>query len=228
MGNLSDSYAGPLAVVFDMDGVLVASEAEWERAFAQIVAERGLELSREARLDLYGCSDEHENEVLSGILGVSEEEAARIKVAYVEAHPIDYASIEIPGVAEALRRLRELGLKCAIATSSPAVDAARMVRECGIAGCFDAIVTCDDVHAAKPDPALYLLAAERLGVAPARCVAVDDSRYGVEAATRAGMHAIHFSRDERTPDASDLAHDVCASHEEAVAVIEALVSEGSM
>lgn len=226
-GGFQTPYEGPLAVVYDMDGVLAASEQAWEGIFRALLAARGLGLPDDARRDLYGCSDEHENEVLGALMGLAPQEVAPIKAAYVQAHPIDYASIGIPGVHRATRRLRELGLRLAIATSSPAADAQRMLAERELEGVFDVMVTAQDVEKTKPDPALYLCAARQLGVDPSRCVAVDDSPYGVEAAHRAGMYAVHFAQSDATPAVDALARCVCRTHDEVLDVIEQLVRNGS-
>ncbi len=92
-----------------------------------------------------------------------------------------------PGVVVLMARLRKLGKRLAVASSSrrPWVDAT--IRSLGLAEGFDVVVTGDDVERGKPDPAIYLLTAQRLGVAPDRCVAIEDSPNGVQSARSAGM-----------------------------------------
>ena len=96
----------------------------------------------------------------------------------------------MPGAAEVVESLRADGRLLALATSSLAGFAARALDGLGLAGAFDAAVTGDEVGAGKPDPEIYALAASRLGVEPAACVAIEDTPAGVAAATAAGMTCI--------------------------------------
>ena len=91
----------------------------------------------------------------------------------------------IPGSVAALSELDPLPL--AVATSTPRLEALLMLRILGITDRFRTIVTSDEVKRSKPEPDSYLLAAERLGVAPRYCVAVEDSATGVQSALRAGL-----------------------------------------
>lgn len=214
-------HQGVEGVVFDMDGVLVDTEPEWERIFRGVLGKYGLKLSDEDRDELYGCSDAHENEVLGRNLGKSPAQARRIKCAYAAEHPVRYGLVRIEGASELVRRLHRLGLKVALASSSFGSDVTRMLGETDIGEAFDAVVSGDQVRAAKPDPAVYLRAAELLGVLPGRLVAVDDSHYGVEAALAAGMRVIQFTRSGRKPY-SDRITAVCASHEEVLRTVRKL------
>ena len=91
------------------------------------------------------------------------------------------------GVTALLERLRELGVRLAVASSSRRMWVAATLQSLGLADAFDELITGDDVDRGKPDPSIYLLAAQRLGVAPDRCVAIEDSPNGVQSARAAGM-----------------------------------------
>jgi beta-phosphoglucomutase len=95
-----------------------------------------------------------------------------------------------PGVRELLKALARAGFAQAVASSAPPENVAYLLDVLGIRGAFEAIVTGADVRRGKPDPAVFLLAAERLGVPPARCVVVEDAVVGVEAARAAGMRCV--------------------------------------
>ncbi|MGD0437716.1 MAG: HAD family hydrolase, partial [Bryobacteraceae bacterium] len=99
--------------------------------------------------------------------------------------------------AEWVQRLREEGWRQAIASSAPRENVDVVLEALGLARSFDAVVSAEDVTAGKPDPQVFLKAAQRLGLAPARCVVVEDSAAGVEGARRAGMKSIGVSRNGR-------------------------------
>jgi HAD superfamily hydrolase (TIGR01509 family) len=94
------------------------------------------------------------------------------------------------GAFDVLAYLREQGYKVAMATSTPYATVMEHLADTGMTDCFDVIVTGDMVKRGKPDPEIYLMAAERLGVDPAACVGVEDSPNGVRSIHAAGMRAI--------------------------------------
>jgi beta-phosphoglucomutase len=109
----------------------------------------------------------------------------------------------LPGAAPWVRRLHAGGWLQAIASSAPRENITVMLRALGVEDRFDAIVSAEDVAAGKPDPQVFLVAAARLGLAPARCIVVEDAAAGVEAARRAGIRCIGVSRGAPLP--ADLA-----------------------
>jgi HAD superfamily hydrolase (TIGR01509 family) len=96
----------------------------------------------------------------------------------------------LPGLADFLRRARSAGLRVALATSAGQENIRFMLGRLALAGCFDALVGEEDVTRSKPDPQAFLLAAARLGLEPARCLAFEDSPKGIAAAQRAGMPVV--------------------------------------
>ena len=78
----------------------------------------------------------------------------------------------------------------ALVTSTPRANLDLVLTGAGLAGAFDTIVAAEDVSRGKPDPEGYLLAARRLGVAPERCLVIEDAPGGIEAARSAGMHSL--------------------------------------
>ena len=122
-----------------------------------------------------------------------------------------------PGLKEALAFVRGQGWGCASASSGDRVYIDVVLDVLGIRSSFQAVATGDEVTEGKPDPALYLLAAARLGVAPAKCVALEDSPRGVQAAQAAGMRCIAVP--EGTADVA-YADAVCESLFTAVDVLQ--------
>jgi HAD superfamily hydrolase (TIGR01509 family) len=96
----------------------------------------------------------------------------------------------MPGVREVLPRLRATGLRLGIVTGAGKVGVEATLRAHGLQGVFETVVTSDDVTRSKPAPECYLLAASRLGLAPADCVAIEDTEHGVSAAAGAGLRCL--------------------------------------
>src|SRR5262249_39173850 len=98
--------------------------------------------------------------------------------------------VALPGVREWLARLRAAGWRQAVASSGPRLNSEAIIDALALPAPFDAVVSAEEVAHGKPDPDVFLAAAERLAVAPARCVVVEDAPSGVEAGRRAGMRTL--------------------------------------
>ena len=193
------------AVAFDMDGVLIASEEVWDEVREAYVRERGGRYDAEVQRAMMGMSSVEWSRYLHETAGVPDEPDAinaevvrRMLEAYRHHLPL------IPGAVDAVRRLAgryRLGL--ASSSNRPLIDAVLDVA--GLAQYFDATVSSEEVPRGKPAPDVYLEAARRLGVAPERCVAVEDSHGGIRAAKAAGMHVIAFPNPTYPPDEESLA-----------------------
>jgi len=198
---------GPDAVVFDLDGVIVDSEERWDAARRSLVAERGGTWTDDATHAMLGMSSKEWPVYLRDELGV-DLDAEEINTAVVERLLDAYRERLplLPGAVEAVRALaarRPLGL----ASSSNAPVIALVLERAGIGGCFRAWVSSEEVARGKPAPDVYLEAARRLGVEPARCVAVEDSTNGIRAAAAAAMAvvAVPMRAFPPAPDALALA-----------------------
>ncbi|WP_324717210.1 HAD family phosphatase [Carboxydochorda subterranea] len=176
------------AVIFDMDGVLVVSNPAHFRAWQEFSKESGVVITEEMfHREFTGRKNEEALEALFPGRFTPEEKASlsRRKEALFRERFV--ATLEpVPGVQALVRDLRRHRVPLALATSGPPENAAAIVRHLGIDGAFDAVITGQDVEAAKPDPAIFLKAARALGVAPAQAVIVEDSIAGVRAAVAAG------------------------------------------
>lgn len=175
-----------------MDGVLLDSEPLHHAAVNQLLADEGREaLSFEDYAPYMGTTDEY---TWTDLIR-----------RYALAHPCSYyrekydaaildlyrRSSEIaPGARSLLEELRGLGIPLAIASSSRRDWVETCLDALAIRDCFDVLVTGDMVTRSKPDPEIYLLAAQRLATPPERCFAVEDSPHGIAAALAAGMLTI--------------------------------------
>ena len=124
------------------------------------------------------------------------------------------------GAVATVRALsRSLPLAVASSSNRPLIDA--VLEAAGIAPCFAATVSSEEVARGKPSPDVYLEAARRLGIEPDRCAAVEDSANGIRAAHAAEMRVIAYPNRRYPPDAESLAlaHDVIASLAELAAVL---------
>ncbi len=193
------------AVVFDLDGVLIASEEVWDAVREEYVRERGGRYDEEIQRAMMGMSSVEWSRFLHDEAGVPDapdeinaEVVRRMLAAYREHLPL------IPGAVEAVQRLAErfpLGL--ASSSNRELIDTVLDVA--GITRYFAATVSSEEVAHGKPAPDVYLEAARRLGVDAARCTAVEDSHGGIRSAKAAGMRVVAIPNPTYPPDDEALA-----------------------
>jgi HAD superfamily hydrolase (TIGR01509 family) len=193
------------AVVFDLDGVLLQSEEVWDEVRERYVRERGGRYDAEVQRAMMGMSSPEWSSYLHETAGVADGAAAinaevvhRMLAAYHEHLPL------IPGAVDAVGRLAAhypLGL----ASSSNRVLIDTVLDVAGLAPLFAATVSSEEVDRGKPAPDVYLEAARRLGIAPDRCAAVEDSHGGIRSARSAGMRVIAIPNPSYPPDEEALA-----------------------
>jgi HAD superfamily hydrolase (TIGR01509 family) len=205
------------AVVFDMDGVLLDSEPIWRTVERQVFGRLGIEVTEEDLMRTMGVriadvvAGWHERHPWDGpsTAEIAEEIVERVADTIRREGRLD------GGAGEAIDYLRGLGLRLALASSSP-MRLIRAVLSMGeLEDRFDVVLTAEEEARGKPDPAVYLRAAERLGVPPERCLAIEDSLAGIRSAKAAGMVCIavpELSAEEATGAGADL---VLGSLEEA-------------
>ena len=180
------------AVLWDWDGTLVDSgEYHW-LAWREALAPEGFDLTYERFVTSFG---QRNAAILRNYLGsdLSDSEVERIAAAKEVRyrHLVRTRGIQLlPGVQRWLNRLYESGWRQAVASSAPRANIDLVLEMLGIARCFDAVVSAEDVQRGKPDPQVFLTAAARVAVPPARCIVVEDAPVGIEGARRAGMRTI--------------------------------------
>jgi HAD superfamily hydrolase (TIGR01509 family) len=179
------------AVVFDMDGLLLETEVLWQRAEGRLFERHGAEFTFEDKLTVMGTSAAFTGDFFARRLGLAADHAGPLITEVIELmHDELQAGVGArPGAVELVRRLRG-SAKLALCSNSPRflVDAA--LTGSGFVDAFDAVVSSDDVAHHKPAPDLYLLACERLGVAPGHAVALEDTASGIASAKAAGLTCI--------------------------------------
>ena len=179
------------AVVFDLDGTLLDTEPLYSQAFYAALAECGYSLPAEAYDRLVGLPSTTRRVLLPGMISSGFQAEPFFHAYYRHRSRLTAQGVLLkPGAARLLDRLAAADIPCAVATSASAATAAAHVGRPELAGRFAAVVTRDDVAQGKPAPDSFLAAASAMGVAPACCLALEDSDHGVHAASAAGMMVV--------------------------------------
>jgi HAD superfamily hydrolase (TIGR01509 family) len=173
-----------------MDGVLADTSQLHFETWERVLIEQAVPFDRQKFHHIYGLTN---RDLLPYLAGKSLEPqrmewiADQKELAFRQALP-GHLSL-LPGVLEWLQRFNAWGWKQAVASSAPPENVDALVDELGIRKYFAALVTPGDLPG-KPNPAVFLLAGNRLGVPPHNCIVIEDSIPGIEAARRAGMRCI--------------------------------------
>ena len=189
------------AVVFDLDGVLVDSEAVWDEVRRRFTEENGGRWHEGAQREMMGMSSVEWSRYVRDRLGVdmdperiSIEVADRVADLYRERLPL------LPGAVESVRLLaKEWPLAVASSSNRHVIDLA--VELAGLEEEFRATVSSEEVGSGKPAPDVYLEAARRLEVDPGACAAIEDSTNGIRSARAAGMTVIAVPNRDYPPEA---------------------------
>jgi HAD superfamily hydrolase (TIGR01509 family) len=192
--------AGVRAVIFDLDGVIVDSEAAWGEIRERFTRENGGRWRLEAVREMQGMSSVEWSRYMRDELGVpmeptliSERVAEEVGGLYVERLPL------LPGAVDVVRSLAAVW-PLAVASSSNRHLIDLVVRLAGLADAFRGTVSSEEVERGKPAPDVYLEAARTLEVDPEACAAVEDSTNGLRSAHAAGMAVIAVPNRDFPPD----------------------------
>jgi HAD superfamily hydrolase (TIGR01509 family) len=193
------------AVVFDLDGVLVQTEEIWHDVREVYIRDRGGRYDAVSQRAMMGMSSLEWPRFMHEDLGIDDEPAA-INDAIVELMSARYrdALPVIDGAVDAVRRLAErFPLAVASSSNRPLIDL--VLDLTGLADAFTATASSEEVARGKPAPDVYLEAARRLGVAPERSGAVEDSHAGIRSARAAGMFVVAIPNESFPPGDEALA-----------------------
>jgi beta-phosphoglucomutase len=199
------------ACIFDLDGVIVDTAHYHFLAWKRLAHELGYELTPTDNERLKGVSRMKSLEIVLELGGVTatpheKELMANKKNTWFNDYIERMMPEEIfPGVKQLISDLKKKGIKVALASSSK--NAKTVIQTLRIQDDFDAIVDGTMITHSKPDPEIFLLAAQRLNVKPAECLVFEDAEAGVEAALAAGMKCVGVGDAQRL----DSAHEVVAS-----------------
>lgn len=189
------------AVIFDLDGVIIDTAHYHYIAWKRLASEFGITLTPAHNELLKGVSRLQSLEIILslGNITLSQEQKEQLAekknkwfVEYIESiRPEEI----YPGVLDLIHNLRKKKIKIGLASSSK--NSPRVIELLGIAKDFDALIDGTMIIHTKPDPEIFLLAAQRLGVEPARCVVFEDAAAGVEAALAAGMKCVGIGQQSQ-------------------------------
>lgn len=180
------------AVIFDMDGVLVDNRDIHIEAFQILFRQLGLEATYEQILMTFGMVN---TEIIDTLFGKGTFTPEEVEKMGIEKEIIyrDIFSKKIqpaPGLIPLLEGLKSRGTKIAVGSSGPRVNVEFVLDRCGIARYFGAIADGNMISKGKPDPEVFLLAAQLLDKSPEECIVFEDALVGIEAGKRAGMTVI--------------------------------------
>jgi beta-phosphoglucomutase len=200
------------AVLFDLDGVIVSTDEYHYQAWKQLAEAEGIPFTRENNERLRGVSRMESLDIIleNANRTYSDEEklemATRKNTIYRESlRNLSPADI-LPGVMDVLTGLRERGVKMAIGSSSR--NAQPILKAIGLDAAFDAIVDGTHIQRSKPDPQVFSMAGEQVGIEPSQCLVVEDADAGVDAGLAAGMPVLAVGAAVGHPDATLKAADL--------------------
>ncbi|RLA55702.1 MAG: hypothetical protein DRR04_14575 [Gammaproteobacteria bacterium] len=181
----------PEAFIFDMDSTLAETGAIWNSAIDRLLAV--IDHRRDDEIERLSAGKKAED------VAIALHAFLKPELPLSECKPIlrdalidtfnRYPSVEVPGAVKMLYRLHGR-VPMAVASGSPIKGIGITIDHLGVSQLFDLLLSSEDMERGKPSPDIFLATAERLGVAPEKCLVFEDSLVGVEAATAAGMNSV--------------------------------------
>jgi len=193
------------AAIFDLDGVIVDTAKYHYLAWKRLANDLGFDFTETDNERLKGVSRTRSLEILLEIGELTLDDEAKAQLAekknswYIDDISRMSASEILAGAAEYLQYLRAKDVKIALGSASK--NAPLILERIGISSLFDAIIDGNKVSKAKPDPEVFLRAAEELDILPEECVVFEDAEAGIEAALLAGMGAVGIGKANVLKDA---------------------------
>ena len=200
------------AVIFDLDGVIVSTDEYHYLGWQRLADELGIPFDRHINERLRGVSRLQSLEIIleqaaQPYTAAEKLELAERKNTYYREFLQQVSPKDIlPGVLELLSELKTRKIKIAIGSSSR--NTPLILAQIGLSHTFDALADGNDITRSKPDPEVFLLAAERLGVSPSACLVVEDADAGVESALAAGMSVLGVGSASNHPRATSTAQSL--------------------
>lgn len=180
------------AIIFDMDGVIFDTEMVYLKVWSKVFEKYGYKMTKEIYISVLGTGRENVKKVFVNNYGSN----LPIDDMYKEkdenlAKEIEKGVALKAGAYEILKYLKENDFKIALATSAISKRAFKQLKQANIYKFFDAVVCRDEVEKTKPNPDIFLKAADKLNVNKSECIVIEDSSAGIKAAFNAGMIPIH-------------------------------------
>jgi HAD superfamily hydrolase (TIGR01509 family) len=218
-----------IAVIFDMDGLMLDTERMAQRAWILALADCGFHLDNGTFLRTVGCSVEDTGQILAETFGPRFDfpMAYERRQIYYDQDIAENGILYKPGLLELLAFLEERKVPKAVASSAPCWFASIKLNSAQINHYFPVVVCRDHVQRAKPAPDLFLEAARQIDFQPAQCIVLEDSTAGIQAAHAAGMLPVMIP-DLISPaeEIRELAYRVLPSLHEVIPLLETVLSSG--
>jgi beta-phosphoglucomutase len=212
------------AIIWDMDGVIVDSSDEHRRSWQQLAAEERVPFTDADFWSTFGWSNAA---IIPRFWGA---ELSREQIdALANRKEIHFRALlreriaALPGALELLQAAHEAGLKQSLASSAPQENIGLVSDLLGLHRWLDAVVSGDRLPRGKPAPDIFLLAAEKLRVAPRQCVVIEDAPAGVTAAKAAGMRCLAVTTSHQAPALSAADRIVASLNEVQLADLQELM-----
>lgn len=193
------------AGLFDLDGVIVDTAKYHYLAWRNLAHQLGFEFTEDDNQHLKGVSRIRSLDILLEVGGLTLDEERKTALAkqkneeYVSfIQQLDRSEL-LPGAEAYIQQLRDQGVKIALGSASK--NASLILKKLGIDSLFDAVIDGNKVTKAKPDPEVFLLGAQELGMPATACVVFEDAEAGLQAARKAGMYAVGIGHPHELPSA---------------------------
>ena len=201
------------AIIFDMDGTLVDTERLGFKGWGLAAAELGADVPRELAVSFVGHNEPAVLAMLTDAIGDADLARRVFDLHWQKRRELAETELEAkPGALDALRTLKAEGYRLAVASSSGREIIEINLSRAGMLDYFDAITAGTEVENGKPAPDIFLLAAQKLGIEPARAAVIEDSPNGVRAGHAAGMQ-VYLVPDiiAPTPEIEAMTHEVLST-----------------
>ena len=200
-----------LAAIFDMDGLLIDSEPLWDRAELEVLESLGVDISRRDELpDLLGLRIDLVVDLWFAQQPWSGPDRTEVTACIIRRaiQLVEESRPLLPGVREAVALCKAQGLKIGLASASPLHMLEKVLEMFALRDQFDALASAEHLPYSKPHPQVYLDCADKLGVDPKSCVALEDSVNGMIASKAARMRSIVVPEEENSRDPRFVLADV--------------------
>lgn len=215
------------AVIFDMDGVIVDTEAFYQEDLKRFVEHHGLSVSEEELTSTVGLSEKAFCRVLAdwferaGYGAIGPSGAGAHFDAWCEQTVCDYRELLNPDVPETIAELKRRGARVALASSTSLAGIREALGAVGLLDAFEVIVSGEQFHESKPEPEIYLHTLDLLGLEADSCCCVEDSVPGITAGKRAGL-TVFAKREERFGFSQDEADCILDKVSDILTAVDAL------
>lgn len=180
----------PFGVIFDMDGVLVDSAQPHLQSWQALAEENGASVTSEQFASTFGQQNRDIIPTLFGPVSDTRLTALADRKEQLYRDLVRSAPPIVDGAVSLVRSLHEAGAGLAVGSSGPRANIDLVLTAMSVQDCIDVVVSGDDVNRGKPDPQVFTLAVEHLGVPPAHCVVIEDAPVGIAAARAAGTRCV--------------------------------------